>query len=218
MFIKLFSRLALCTVLSSLPLLTSCNSDSGEEEALVASPIYVTEVEFYAARFHFSFVTQSGQLVKITPQGGSGTGGLMPGTISVDNVTANVSLQYDLEGDFPLLGDVADPAYDATGVITVTFNDLTDTSVRFFEALGVTFQGAEEEGFALPANSGFMINVIYLNPSGSEQVAMAQATNPLGTQLASWQSAQGVDNINLAFRVWLETNFLQGAYRIERNY
>ncbi len=217
---KYLTSLVALGAVSCLALFTSCSSgddsQSTQEGALGASPMIVTEVEFYAARYSFEFVTETGKVVKITPSG-SGTGGATPGIMSVDGISVNVTLAYDLQGDFFDL-DNDNPVGDAIGEISLIFTDLGQPALDFFERLGLTFDGAvDTETYELPANSGFLIRVFYLNPGGSSQVAALTAVAPLSAELATWTRPDGVESKGVEVENWLESDFLQGSYLIKRN-
>ncbi len=219
---KFFKKIAFASALISAAALSSCTSSSDSEaedsSSVTSAPIIVSEVDFYSARYAFSFVTGTGQIVKISPLGGSGTGGEVAGVMTVNDLTVPVRLEYDLEGDFFEVGDAADPEFTAIGVLRLTFTDGDPNAVAFFREFGVTFTAAaEDEAFVLPNNSGFIISLFYLNPDGDQGMSTLQSIAPLSTEEASWESAlQGVVE-NQPVEQWLEGVFLQGAYLIERN-
>ncbi len=203
----------------------SCSSDKSDDDddlsALDSTPLIVTEVEFAAARYRYSFVTQTGQLIEIIPTQASVVGGDVQAVMNITSagVSTPVTLNYIFNDEF--FGEDAEGIV-AEGIMVITFNETTGSPIEFFSALGVTITPAaplegEEEGVAsLPADSAFAINILFVNPEGSEQIAAAQVMNPLSTVTASWTTALGSINEDAELVLWFQT-LLQGAYKIERN-
>ncbi len=201
-------------MLGSVLTFSSCNSDSSSEDdetTLDSRPLVITEAEFAAARYKYSFVTQGGQLINLTPIHGGIIGGDLPATMEVvgTGVSTPVLISYQL--DDPFL-DPEEEGEIIEGIIVIEFEDLTDTSLAFFKALGVTIEAEE-----LPVGSAMAINLLFLNPDGKEGHSASQTFGELATVPASWTTDQGSLVESGELTLWIEGSMLQGGYIIERN-
>ncbi len=217
---KTFSTLLVA--LSTLPMTLMTNScdSSSESSSLESEPIYVTAEQFAAARYSYLLVAEASKLIKITPTQGGAAGAVLPGILSIEgtDIAVPVTLGYELEGN--LLGpDLPSSQINASGFISVVFNEDRGECVRFFQELGVIFPEplAEDTEIVLGAGAGFIIELVFATAGDGAQTALSESNDELGVVMAKWEINGILSSNELPMSTWVSTAMLQGGYSIIRN-